>query len=391
MSTTYSNRIDSSPEFLRTTHSLNKLALKGLVQMFNPEKQLFCFKLKRRRSRLIQKGISRRYTAIALMGLHRLQDFGIQSLIDIQRVFNTLLLDTDWVDNMGDYGLLLWLCALIEPGRLDEIERRLPMNRALTRFRDLRQGRTMELSWFLSGLSYQVLARPEKMAATQKLAADVYHRIRKNQGQGGFFGHVGKNEGVAGIVRSDIGSFADQIYPIYGMAKFSHAFGNEKATQCALDCALSLCEAQGSLGQWWWHYDSSSGQILERFPVFSVHQYGMAPMALHALGEAIQSDFTPWIYKGLQWIEDNELDCSMPDNSANVVWRCIERTRPRRIRSVALHLATRREDTESRTGLRVRHECRPYELGWLLYGLAPFSNQGKFIGRPSADRKPTAR
>jgi hypothetical protein len=340
------------------------------VPMFDSEKQLFCFKLKQTSTGLVREGISPRYTAITLMGLHRLEQSGATSPIEIKRVFDVLLADTEWADNIGDLGLLLWLCALVAPDRLDEVDRRLDIKSALTRFRGARQRRTMELSWFLAGLAHQGLARPEKLAGTRDLAVETYQRILRNQGKEGIFGHLASNEGIAGIMRSDIGSFADQVYPIYAMTKYSQAYADERATKRALDCALTLCEAQGSLGQWWWHYDSSNGQVAESFPVFSVHQHGMGPMALLTLGEAVQSDFSPWIHKGLQWIDDNELGLDMQDDSANVVWRCIERTRPNRVWNAAVNLVTRREDRESRDGLRILFECRPYELGWLLYAFA---------------------
>jgi hypothetical protein len=359
-----------SDDFQKIVHRLNTLAVKGLVPMFDSEKQLFCFKLKQTSTGLVREGISPRYTAITLMGLHRLEQSGATSPIEIKRVFDVLLADTEWADNIGDLGLLLWLCALVAPDRLDEVDRRLDIKSALTRFRGARQRRTMELSWFLAGLAHQGLARPEKLAGTRDLAVETYQRILRNQGKEGIFGHLASNEGIAGIMRSDIGSFADQVYPIYAMTKYSQAYADERATKRALDCALTLCEAQGSLGQWWWHYDSSNGQVAESFPVFSVHQHGMGPMALLTLGEAVQSDFSPWIHKGLQWIDDNELGLDMQDDSANVVWRCIERTRPNRVWNAAVNLVTRREDRESRDGLRILFECRPYELGWLLYAFA---------------------
>jgi len=370
-----SAQVKNTEEFRRIVRSLNNLAVMGLVPMFDPAKQLFCFKLKRTDAGMVQEGISHRYTVITLMGLHRLEQSGMASPIDIQGCFNALLADTAWVDNIGDFGLLLWLCALIAPDRLDEIDAKFDVKTALVRFRDARQSRTMELSWFLSGLAHQAIARPETAAATKELASEIHRRVRKNQGQHGFFGHLASNEGIAGVMRSDIGSFADQVYPIYAMAKYSQAYGDDRPAKLALDCALNLCEAQGSLGQWWWHYDSSNGQVAERFPVFSVHQHGMAPMALYALGEAIQSDFSPWIYKGLQWIDENELGVDMQDDEVNVVWRCIERTRLRRSLNAVMNLATRREDRETREGLRVLHECRPYELGWLLYAFANFDKK----------------
>jgi hypothetical protein len=88
------------------------------------------------------------------------------------------------------------------------------------------------------------------------------------------------------------------------------------------------------------------------------------------LGEAIQSDFTPWIQKGLQWICDNDLAFDMEDASANVVWRSQYRSTVQSLWSTAAALLTRREDPETRDGLKVMFECRPYELGWLLYAFA---------------------
>jgi len=109
---------------------------------------------------------------------------------------------------------------------------------------------------------------------------------------------------------------------------------------------LVFCEAQGSIGQWWWHYDSSTGRISGRLPVFSVHQHAMGPMALLALGETIRSDFSPWIHKGLQWINRNELAFDMEDRTVNVVWRSIYRSTPQRLLRTAMVWLTQREDKE---------------------------------------------
>jgi len=359
-----------SEELCRTIHRLTALAVNGLVPMFDPEKQLFCFSLKRMGSGLVREGASQRYTMMTLMGLHRLEESGTTSPIPIKPVLDGLLSNLDWIDNVGDLGLLLWLCALAAPGRLAEIERRAEVINAYAHSRHARQGRTMELAWFLTGLSHRKLACPDETPCMKDLAFESYRVLARNQGEQGIFGHLARSGSAAGLFRSKIGSFADQVYPIYAMTKFSQAYGDKSAVERALDCALKICEAQGSRGQWWWHYDSSNGRVAGRFPVFSVHQHAMAPMALLALGEAIQSDFTPWIQKGLQWICDNDLAFDMEDASANVVWRSQYRSTVQSLWSTAAALLTRREDPETRDGLKVMFECRPYELGWLLYAFA---------------------
>jgi hypothetical protein len=364
------SQIPSSEEIQRTIHRLNLMAVNGLVPMFDAERQLFCFKLKQTENGLVREGLSPRYTVITLMGLHRLEESGASSPIEIKRVFDALLANTDWVDNIGDLGLLLWLCALVAPDRLAELERRLEVASALSRFRDARQGRTMELAWFLSGLSHGNLARPNSLPESRDLAVETYSRLVRNQGEQGVFGHSARNKSIAGMVRGGIGSFADQVYPIYAFTKFSQACHYAEAIERARACALNICEAQGSLGQWWWHYDSSTGRVVDGFPVFSVHQHGMGPMTLFTLGEAIKSDFSPWIYKGLQWLRDNELGIDMENAAGNLVWRCISRTTGKKYWNTAAALLTQREDRNSSHGLHVLYECRPYELGWLLYAFA---------------------
>jgi hypothetical protein len=358
------------------------MAATGVVQMFDQQRQLFCYRLKTTDRGLVRDGISRRYSVITLLGLHQLKQAGMTSPIDTESVLKALSANTDWVDNIGDLGLLLWLCALSAPESLVELESRLGVASALARYRDARQGLTMELSWFLSGLSHWVLAQPEKLPDLRALAFETYGMLRSNRGSGGVFGHLADRRGTAGWVRGRIGSLADQLYPIYAMTKFSEAYQDDGAAQAALDCAGTLCEAQGPLGQWWWHYDALSGRVVEGYPVFSVHQHGMGPMTLFALGDAVRVDFSPWIYKGLQWINSkNELGFDMEDASANVIWRSIFHPTLKRLWNAAFNMRGGREESQSRNGLRVLFECRPYELGWLLYAFAgranlPLSFQG---------------
>ena len=362
-------------DFRRTIRRQGTLALNGLCQMFDSQNALFCYTLKQTERGLVQEGISHRYSMITLMGLHRLEESGQTSPIEIQPVFQTLLAKTDWVNTVGDLGLLLWLCALIAPERLPQIKKKLGVDSALARYGDARQGRTMELAWFLTGLSHASLACPDVGSQEKDMAAQTYALLARNQGEHGIFGHVAANKSVGGALRSRIGNFADQVYPIYGMTKFSQAFGHDEALEKAEDCALAICDAQGPFGQWWWHYDSLSGRVVEGYPVFSVHQHGMGPMALFELGEALNADFSPWIYKGLQWVNsENELAFDMEDVSANVIWRSIYRPSLTRYWDVAIGMLGRRRERRSFEGLKVRFECRPYELGWLLYAFANRSN-----------------
>jgi hypothetical protein len=372
-----SRSIQPSTDVQRTIDRLTKLAADGMVSMFDADKRLFCHRLNRTENGLVREGTSHRYTLIALLGLQRLEESGVTSPIAVAPVLDGLLANTNWVDNLGDLGLLLWLCALAAPERLGDVEARLEVKSALDRFSGARQGRTLELAWFLAGLSHRRLSHQDTLPDLRALAARTYELLKDNQAERGLFGHVAKNKSVAGAFRAGIGSFGDQVYPIYGMTKYWEAFHDEKAVERALDCALTICEAQGSLGQWWWHYNSTNGQVISRFPVYSVHQHGMAPMALQALGEAMQSDFGPWIYKGLEWIRANELEFNMEQESEKLVWRSIFCPATSRYWNTAKAMFTHRDDIARGKGLKVRFECRPYELGWLLYAFANWAGDGE--------------
>ncbi|MGB8887767.1 MAG: hypothetical protein WCC87_13650 [Candidatus Korobacteraceae bacterium] len=354
------------------TSQLCELAVKGLVSMFDAERQLFCFRLRRTPHGLVREELSHRYTIIALLGLHQLEAAGLRSPIDIRAVLDSLLRDYAWIDNLGDAGLLLWLCALLSPERIMEVVSGVRLETALTRFRGARRGSTMELAWFLSGLSHASLALPQQLPELTELAVDTCGLLTKNQGAQGIFGHLARKGSLAGVLRGHIGSFADQVYPIYALTKFAEAYKLEFALDRARSCAEAICRAKGPQGQWWWHYDSSTGKVFEKYPVYSVHQHGMAPMALFVLGEAARVDFSTSVQKGLSWIRaNNELEIDVRDPASGVIWRSIYGKKRYKIyiRRI-LSLLGYRGDMESVRDLAVRYECWSYELGWLLYALA---------------------
>jgi hypothetical protein len=350
---------------------LNKSALRGLSPMFDESAQLFCHRLKRDGLSMVREGVSPRYTAMTLMGLHRLESAGVTIPFDMQSIVDTLIDKSEWMDNIGDIGLLLWLCAVTFPDRLEKVVNQFDVKHVLDR---LPEQNTMELAWFLAGLSHHALAPTGRLSNLTDQAVKTFHLLRQNQGERGIFGHSLRNRSLRGVLRGRVGSFADQIYPIYAMAKASLAYPIETAAERALDCALTICEAQGPQGQWWWHYDSGTGRVIGRYPIYSVHQHGMAPMGLIALGEALKSDFAPWIFKGLDWVAGgNELDEDVRDVETSVIWRCIQCNDYRRYLRSGYALLTNQEDRTLRSGLHLLYECRPYELGWLLYS---FGSEG---------------
>ena len=358
---------------------LEKSAIRGLQAMYDAEQGLFCHRLKQTPSGNIKEGISQRYTVMTLLGLLRAEAAGYRSPVDIYTTIDALYRNTEWVDNIGDLGLLLWLSS-VSSRKLDSFYVTFDLENALRKYSDARKRLTMELAWFLTGLTYASRAEQKQRPYLEPLARQAYTLLQSNQGQDGLFGHMAKWKSLAGAVRGHVGSFADQVYPILAMAHFGEVFGVKEALQNSLQCSNAICRLQGSLGQWWWHYDSITGRVAERYPVYSVHQHAMAPMALFAAQDACNVDFHEPIYKGLEWIGGaNELQQSLEDKSASLVWRCIG---PAKSSSNLGRLSALLGQEGTAGTLRILHECRPYELGWLLYA---------FAGRESIVRQPSSR
>jgi hypothetical protein len=184
--------------------------------------------------------------------------------------------------------------------------------------------------------------------------------------------------GLVRTYRSHIACFADQVYPIQALARLHHSGDDPRALAAAERTAAHICRLQGDGGQWWWHYDARTGKVVEGYPVYTVHQHAMAPMALLDLTEAGGGDFVEPIQRGLQWIAaPAELGPgaeSMIHDDEGVTWRKVFRGDPRKVVR-GLHTVT----TRAVPGLKlpgvgavyppraVDRECRPYEFGWLLF------------------------
>jgi hypothetical protein len=355
----------------RRLDELCDLAAAGLVEMLDPQRLIFCDIYNRTEEGMSRERLSPRYTMMTLLGLHQYECAGRLSPVAIAPVLDALLNDTDWIGSAGDVGLLLWTCAELASERLPEMYRKVAAQAALRHFSDGRRGCTMEVAWYLTGIVCCSLAGYGDLPGLAEAIAAARDILERNCGSSGVYRHLSGNRSLAGYVRGRIGSFADQVYPTIAFARLSKALEDEKASQMALRTAEKMCELQGSLGEWCWHYDSMSGRVVSRYPVYSVHQHAMGPMMLFAAGEATGYDFSEAIYKGLAWISgNNELRRDFVEPSLGLVWRSIYLESMHAYTDAALRFLKSRNGTADARQLKVRYECRPYELGWLLYAFA---------------------
>lgn len=348
-------------------NDLNMLAIHGLESMFNSQNKRFCFRMLKTKQGLRPVGSSYRYTIISVLGLHQCETLLEPSPFDVKDLTHDLINAGDKIDNIGDLGLLLWLSSLVDPDKAIGLFSAIYSGKEFERYEKNLQGHTTELSWFLTGLSLIGLITDWKVSGLHELAVHSYKQLVENYGNNGIFRHV-NGESFSSKLRARIGCFADQVYPIYALSVFARATDDNLALKIALQCANTICKLQGPLGQWWWHYDSDSGKVIGRYPVFAVHQDAMAPMALLAIGEIASVDFSSYINKGMKWIfGTNELYQDLIDSKLNIIWRSLSRKKLKLLIELGIYLFKKKSSPKTPSDLNINFECRPYHLGWILY------------------------
>jgi hypothetical protein len=280
------------------------------------------------------------------------------------------------VKGIGDLGVLVQFAAEYNPERLASFAHGFDFAMALENFPDGREARTAALACFLAGISHVKLSCPDSLPDLTDAAVNTYRLLEGNQGPGGIFAHAGLPGLLQQPLSNRFGTIADQMHAIYALTTFAHAFGIEEPIADALNCANTIRALQGDKGQWWFLYDKRSSQIVNRYPVRSLCQNGMAPMALLALAEATGQNFDDAICSGLSWVAGaNELAVDLRDWQHGIIWDSIEpRSRITNFCDSALNLihCTRKSSDEN---LRVRFEARPDHFGWLLYALTGFEGK----------------
>jgi hypothetical protein len=327
----------------------------------------FAFRLDGRRQSdgtwlLVPAGTSTRYAAIAALGLLRLPEPGQLSVLGepCSNLVGRLTAHLDEVSGLGDLAMLTWAAAqaghdvlpraLARLGQLDDPQRPAPV---------------VDAAWVVSAL---VAARK---------SADVEQHLERARSRllaarGAAYPHV-IGDGQPWY-RGHVGSFADQVYPLQALARLHHSADDPEALAAANCVAATICAAQGEAGQWWWHYDSRTGGVVEGYPVYSVHQHAMAPMALLDLADAGGDAHLESISRGLHWLArpPETTEALILDEPATT-WRKVARpdhrkaVRGLRAASTRIHPGWRLPmlDKVFPAGV-VDYECRPYELGWLL-------------------------
>jgi hypothetical protein len=412
----FSGRVREVTDVLTTDHStdvsrlidrLSLLSLRGLATMYEPRSCSFPHTLREGTGDRppVTRGMSVRYTAITALGLSRTDPSTARAVLDgqdlpvlVPSMLGLALAGRD----PGALALSVW--AALEVGAIEGYEVLAPQRERLFRAlnRLLEHAYTgapvpsVEHAWTLVALlaareSPVVAELPGEAKHLAEAADRVARRLLAAQGPTGLFPHHLPPDRL-GRLRSHVACFADQAYAIQGLVRYAAATGEAEALEGASRCADRLADLQGDQGQWWWHYDWWKGTVVERYPVYSANQHALAPAALLELWEAGGADHRAAVAQGLGWlVSPPETRADLICDELGVVWRKVGRHEPakfvRKARSAA---------SASTPGLRlpwldvvfppgrVDRECRPFELGWLLYAWQP---KGPLVS-PDGDLSP---
>jgi hypothetical protein len=397
-----------SDRYLANVRVLCDIALRRLPSMLDRRTGLFI--LRADGEHLRPSSTSVRYSAFVSLGLERAEDAGLiahppssrggnasaaaRRTIPVGEVLAAMDAARPRIDNAGDLGLILWAAARRDRAIAEHALTDLLHFGTMAARRGAHSFPSMELAWIVTGLA-EALEHgigPEREVRARLDA--TYRLLLENRGRSGMMAFARWEEnGLRPRLESTLGFFDAQVYTIVASLKRDDVLGDLEAREVAIEIGRHILRHQQSLGQWPWHYNAHTGRIVDMYPVYSVHQDAMAPMALLPLERANLLETTPAVAKGVAWLfGDNELGTTMADASRNLIWRSIRRkgalkriVYPLKAASLAgigpANLGT--SLTHARL-LEIDHEMRPYHLGLCLYAFAEIAASAAKTAKPAA-------
>ncbi len=347
---------------------LRALALRSLARMYRRDERLFVFRLRAAGREIASEGLSRRYSAIAVIGMAEDDTVDARAVLgghDLHDVCGRLMSDVSRLSTLGDVALILWAARAASYG-----DRQWAWQRLLELRPAERTHPTVEVAWSLAALCVDAEAPVGDLR--KRLARRLVEAFATRSA---IFPHVIREDGGG---EAALTSCPSRISCTRSTPWPSITASPATATPATWRCAAPPTSAVSRVarGQWWWHYDRRTGRVVERYPVYAVHQDAMAPMALLALEQATGADYSEPIARGLAWLARSpELSGgSLIDESAGLIWRKVARREPGKLSRYAQAMVSGVHASMRVPGLdlvfpavTVDREDRPYHPGWLLY------------------------
>ena len=359
--------------------SLENFCCSNLKQALNPETHLYDRQLRNSRWEATQGTENLTSTCICLLGIDRaginLEAIGLKPAQTLNAVFKL----ASYRPYPGSIGLIIWANAVCDGISLKELQQQIDI--PFDHFADYMTSITsMETAWLVSGLLHEY-NRTQDGKTEQYMNIALEALMSRYQRNTHLMIHADPRAPWRQRLRRWVANFADQIYTVQALALIAMKTSDDRAKQIADNLANQLVKLQGEWGQWWWHYNPRYGSVVQSYPVYSVHQHSMAPMAFAALNRATGQDLNAALERGRAWLSHNELNINLIDNQAQTIWRDIDfrlsrlKSVSRKVHSLLGHPSY--ETTAMAKKLVLNYETRPYEWGWCLYAGAIEMNRDK--------------
>ena len=308
------------------------------------------------------------YTLNVLLGFSQLPDQGKSTMWDVEDIFTQACRRmTSLPVQTYAYGTALWAGAelgLSLPGETVDAIKKLLQNEA-----DWMNWNAQDVGMLISGLCAVAAHAPSEWQNPAQCLKNFTDRYFSHTHSGLFY------DAPNGF-RRRFSSFATNVYQTLALFQFGERFGDERAIQRALLCVDALARVQGFHGEWPWFYMTPSGKVMEMYPIYSVHQDGMAPAYLHHAIRHGHPTAHDQLVRGFHWIHgNNEMKQSMLVPDYGVVLRAQMRKEPyerhlRAFRSVTNWIMDKEGVSIGPEKLKLSAECRSYHLGWILWSFA---------------------
>jgi hypothetical protein len=280
---------------------------------------------------------------------------------------------------LGEMGLLLWLAAISGAGWRDAVLRALPERWR----RGEREADTLETGWLAAGLAVSSGDEGLLRRATARILESYNPETRLFC----FEPYRPSRYFRASQYRRVLGSFASQVYSITALSQLLRRQSEAGIAAVVEAAAERMAGLQGPNGEWWWIYDVRDGSVAMDYPVYSVHQDGMGPMALLAAMEALgHRKWSGAVQRSLRVITEYRTASGDGFVEEGVIWRAAVRDLPGEDpadlpfglspveRRVLLERGRpalfRRARLPENVPFRMLKEARSYCPGWILYAYA---------------------
>jgi hypothetical protein len=248
---------------------------------------------------------------------------------------------------------------------------------------------TTELAWVVTGLAEALAWGVGDERDVRTRLERAWRRLLEQRGASGLMCFARPLErrrliGPRALLQGELGFFDAQVYSILACLRFDSICPGTEAREVARVIGEQLLRHQHRRGQWAWHYNARTGGLVDLYPVYAVHQDGMAPMALLPLERATGLPVTAAVARGVAWLfGENEIGEPLVDEERALIWRSLRRRRrglvlPLKAASLLSRFGGEGLDLGASFAapaqLEIDREMRPYHLGFCLLAFSEIAS-----------------